>query len=240
MIADSPLFADIDAIKLLIGFLFVVLPLIAKLISMFGNQAEPVKRVPPPVPPPAKPRLPPKPANPELNSEVEEFLRRAAERRTGEQRREAAATAQRPQPAPSRQPLAPVRDEPRKPPRRKPARQPLQAEVLDDVTRGRDVAEHVAQHFKPHQVLERAPSDMAVDQADEAMEEHLHSVFDHQLGKLRRPERAGAPTGASQVASPREPAAMEALDLAGLLRNPQTARQAIILNEILSRPEDRW
>jgi hypothetical protein len=238
MIVDSPLWADVDAIKLLIGFLFVVLPLLAKLINMFGNQ-EPAKRVAPPVPPPVKPRLPPKAANPELNTEVEEFLRRAAERRTAEQRREA-ATVQKPQPATSRQPAVPRREEPKKPPRRKPQRQAIQAEVLDDVKRGAGVAEHVAQHFKPqHQVLERPSSAAAVDQADEAMQQHLHSVFDHQVGTLARPDRAGAATGAAQ-STPREAPVVEAADLAGLLTNPQTVRHAIILNEILTRPEHRW
>jgi hypothetical protein len=240
----SLLWADIgaeDFIKILVAVLFVLLPLAGKIINMLNKPAEPAKRAaPPPIPVAAKPRVPPKAANPELNSEVEEFLRRAAERRTAEQRREITTGAQRPEQTPSRRPPPPKREEPPKPRRRKMAREPLQAEVLDEVKRGTDVAEHVAQHFKPRPVLERAPSAQAVDQADEAMQEHLHAVFDHQIGSLRRREGGQLQQTESEPAPQRYQSAVAATDLISLLRDPQSVRHAIVLNEILSRPEHRW
>lgn len=249
---NLPLWADMeDTIKIIVAILFVLLPLVAKAINMFSNQAEPAKRpAPPPIPPAAKPRIPPKAANPELNSEVEEFLRRAAERRTSEQRREVTTAAQRhepPRPEQSRPEQPPARRTPRPPPAeqakpqpRKISRQPLQAEIVDDVKRGSDVAEHVKQHFKPHAVLERAPSAQAVDQADEAMQDHMHAVFDHQVGTLSRGERGRLQPTEPQAMPQRAPSDLDIAALAGLLSNPQSVRQAIVLNEILSRPEHRW
>jgi len=68
--------------------------------------------------------------------------------------------------------------------------------------------------------------------AESHFEEHLHSVFDHQLGRLGegsapKPGEAGIPATA-------------AAGLAAMLADAQSLRQAIVLSEILSRPEHRW
>ena len=85
-----------------------------------------------------------------------------------------------------------------------------------------------------------------VAQADREIDQHLHQVFDHRVSQLELvPGEAAAPpaatfetsetTEAAPVAS--LPVAVGLLDLIG---SPESLRQAIILNEILQRPEHRW
>ena len=67
------------------------------------------------------------------------------------------------------------------------------------------------------------------------MNERLHGVFDHSLGQLQE-----APSDTSSgAASPTEPPPLAASLLAAL-SSPENIRQAIILNEVLQRPEGRW
>ena len=67
----------------------------------------------------------------------------------------------------------------------------------------------------------------SVDEADERMDEHLHKVFDHTLGQL------GSKTEP-------EPAPQAAAGYANFLRSRKSIREAIILSEIINRPEHRW
>ena len=78
--------------------------------------------------------------------------------------------------------------------------------------------------------------------ADKQMESRIYAAFDHQLGGLTNTSvGADVPDadmhdetpGASKPSSP-------AAELAATFREPQSIRQAIILSEILSRPEHRW
>jgi hypothetical protein len=83
-----------------------------------------------------------------------------------------------------------------------------------------------------------------VEMADEALVEHLHDVFDHQVGRLVSTsvhEEADAPESPAETvygAIKRSPNA--AAGLASLLADKQNIRQAIVVNEILARPEQRW
>ena len=74
-------------------------------------------------------------------------------------------------------------------------------------------------------------------QADDIMEARLHDTFDHQLGDLgqRPPVPAASPPPSSEVDMDNELA-----KLVQILRNPSSIRQAIILREIIERPEYRW
>ena len=78
--------------------------------------------------------------------------------------------------------------------------------------------------------------------ADDDMEARLQSKFDHQLGRLASDAKAAADAPAGQQSEPAAasgPAASPA-NLAQWLRAPGTLRQAVVLSEILQRPEDRW
>jgi hypothetical protein len=68
---------------------------------------------------------------------------------------------------------------------------------------------------------------------DQQFDVELKARFDHALGSL-----AGSvnPVAEEQVAHVDSPAQQ----IAAMLANPVGVRQAMIVNEILSRPSDRW
>lgn len=72
-------------------------------------------------------------------------------------------------------------------------------------------------------------------QAEEASERRLHEKFSHSLGTLSRREDEQIPQ-ATQAALPPTTAA----GLAAMLGEIENVRLAVILNEIIQRPEHRW
>jgi hypothetical protein len=72
-----------------------------------------------------------------------------------------------------------------------------------------------------------------VKQADEQFDRQLQKKFDHELGSL-----ASRPSAAPAEPTPQPPS--PATQIAAMLANPDGVRQAVILNEILHRPTDRW
>lgn len=72
-----------------------------------------------------------------------------------------------------------------------------------------------------------------VKQADEQFDRQLQKKFDHELGSL-----ASRPSAAPVEPTPQPPS--PATQIAAMLANPDGVRQAVILNEILHRPTDRW
>ena len=187
-----------------------------------------------------------------MNNEVEEFLRRAAQRRAqveAQLRAQAEARARGQAQAPP-----PQRNEP--PKRLTPTTQSIsqqqgsqRAEVVPlDVelaASGNRVAESVADHMRHSQDIASHVELLGdrVEVADDEMEAHLHQVFDHSVGRLRKttesastPGRAAIPSEAAVVIRDASPAH----GIAELLRSPQSVRNAIILAEVLNRPADRW
>ncbi len=80
---------------------------------------------------------------------------------------------------------------------------------------------------------------------DQEIKQHLHQVFDHQIGNIAlTPEEAAAVAMARNQPDASEVAAEAPLASAeGLLRlfsSPDSLREAVILNEIFPRPEQRW
>ncbi len=152
-----------------------------------------------------------------MAGDMEEFLRRAAERR----RRQAEQKPAPPAPQPRRQPEIRYVEP--------------QADAV--VLPGEDVAEHVARHMDTSDYADRASLMAAeVGMADDHMEAHVHQVFDHDLGQLEAKDRDRETQGAHQRPSP--PATGDiAASLIQMLRTPATVRQAIVLREILDRPE---
>jgi hypothetical protein len=77
--------------------------------------------------------------------------------------------------------------------------------------------------------------------ADQQMEEHLQKSFNRKVGTLDsttqgRSTEPVTDTAAKADAGPQSQAAV----LAELLASAQGVRQAVILSEILERPEHRW
>lgn len=203
-----------DVIKVLTILLLIVVPLIGQVLAK-------IRRIPPPAGRP----LPPRPALSDVGDEIEEFMRRAVQR----------------QPAKGTQPLRPQPAGPAA------TAAPIQAEAVVERPVGGQVNEHV-QKYLDQQEFSRRESELGkqVAQADQQIGQHLQQVFDHHVSKLEAtPGEAAAPpvayeppdlVGAGATAIP----ATFATGLLELLTDPDSLRQAIVLNEILRRPEERW
>jgi hypothetical protein len=174
-----------------------------------------------------------------MRDEVEEFLRRVAQMR---QAAEAQAKAQQQRPVPAKPP-APPRAQP--PQRLVPARQerkpvePAEAEVVEAqlLDRAESFSRRVAQDLRGAEQIAEHTRHLGeeVDRADDKLEARLHQVFDHQIGQLRTSTMEAAATLSTDPA-----AAGTAGTMMQMLRSPQSMRDAIVMAEILRRPDDRW
>ena len=91
----------------------------------------------------------------------------------------------------------------------------------------------------------------STERANDAISRHIHDVFDKGLGRLPdgtvenpwadlEPVQQGRPSRDDAVEV--DAAAIRATtdNLAAMLKNPTTIRQAFLLREVLDRPTDRW
>ncbi|MEM6329895.1 MAG: hypothetical protein AAF790_06570, partial [Planctomycetota bacterium] len=105
--------------------------------------------------------------------------------------------------------------------------------------RGESVEDHVREHIgrlRESQLAENASHlGEQLAQTDERMAARLHEKFDTKLGRLG--ERASDP---SQPAAGATGDGDIAGSIAEMLANPEGVRNAVLLNEILQRPTDRW
>jgi hypothetical protein len=158
-----------------------------------------------------------------MAKDIEEFLKMAAQRR-----REAAANA----------PAPPPQATPKKPPlsqQKKPAKPPVIVSEDENVPQQRreSVAKHVQKHLDTSRLQKRVQRLGAeVSKADDKIEARLHQKFDHDVGHLSGPSEAIAET-AGQV---RPPARINN-PLLKMFSAPASVRQAVIMSEILKRPE---
>ncbi len=76
-----------------------------------------------------------------------------------------------------------------------------------------------------------------IAQADDRIDARLHKKFDHQLGNLDKPIDSASNMGDR---TSRSPITLSAQNLREMLSSPSGMRDAIILNEILQRPANRW
>jgi hypothetical protein len=203
---------DVFLIKAVVVIIVFILAGIAQLIAKLQQMQPPAGR-------------PPRPVPPNVAEEIGEFMRRAASRRN------AAGGQAAPGSPPKPSPVAP----------------PARVEAAPEPPVGGQVEEHVKKYLDAQEFTRRS-EDLGeeVAQADREIDQHMHQVFDHRVSQLELvPGEAAAPpaatfetsetTEAAPVAS--LPVAVGLLDLIG---SPESLRQAIILNEILQRPEYRW
>jgi hypothetical protein len=219
-----------EVMGVLVLIVSIIVWAINQLLAARGNQPparnaprrppQPAERALRPPGPPPKPQ--PDPAS-QLNAEIEQFLKRASQRR-GERPSRERARAAAPQPPP-------------KPPHQEPREVRLVERRDFDA-----VAASVEKHLANRGFSERAEH-LAdeVARADEEMERHLQQAFSHRVGTLAS-DAALAPaspvTDAQPTVKSEPPSA--AASLAAILASPQGMRQAIVLAEILARPEHRW
>jgi hypothetical protein len=113
------------------------------------------------------------------------------------------------------------------PPRRQPA------------ARRETVADHVAESVAAHtQAIAEQASRLGqrIIQDDQQFDVQLKAKFDHTVGTLTGSAVADAEQAAAAAANAAAPAAQ----IAAMLANPDGVRQAIVINEILRRPGERW
>ncbi len=139
-------------------------------------------------------------------------------------------------------------------PAEEPLRQPPMAEPLEaELVREPPIGELRNRHAVSAQVAadldtsrtERRIERMGdnVEAADEVMASHVRDVFDHPLGSLTDTSLRGysqAETAAEPESEKITSTPTAAVDFAALLGNVDNIRQAIVMNEILQRPVDRW
>jgi hypothetical protein len=246
----------LDIGEIVVGLIALVLVIIRQLVE--ANKNAGVNRAKPPVVPQSQlqqgNRAPAPAAGQQadpLRTQVEEFLRRAG--------RPAEQNPRRPPPAPTSQIEMLVK--PLQPPDQRIIGQPLKqaewrqtpsssaspqsavgTEKARNVSTGKSrkrksVAEHVSE-----QVTARAENLAAhasklgqrIVAEDAQFDVQLKSKFDHTLGTLGGSQDSGAAAPTPQSSD--TPAAQ----LAAMLANPSGIRQAVIANEILRRPSDRW
>ena len=112
----------------------------------------------------------------------------------------------------------------------------VEPEIVDAIpvgrsrlTDGESVKEHVEHHLDTRGFAERASHlGERVGNADDKMDQHIQSVFDHQLGNLSHDDNA-------ELISDDQPAPTVVHNwIADMLRNPATLSKAIVLNEIMT------
>jgi hypothetical protein len=165
-----------------------------------------------------------------MKDEVEEFLRRVAQMRA-----QAEAQARGQQQRPAQKPMRPT-PTPRLVPQQQPMPQALPVEIVDAELA--DSADRLGQRVRSDLRESEAISEHSrhlgedVDAANTKMQAHLQQVFDHKLGQLK------STGGATALVTAERNAAELSLDqIRGMLASPQSVRDAIIMSEVLRRPE---
>ncbi len=162
--------------------------------------------------------------------EIEKFLRQAAESAQQEQAKRAAEQNRR---AGKQQQQRPAQRPP--PPRRlTPDVEIVEAELAEDgpsrlsrdFRSSSDIADHARQ------------LGAEVGLADEHLDEHLHRTFDHQVGTLKSRGGESATDKAATVAVTASSDVVRSV--LQMLASRDGIRSAMILGEILRRPEERW
>jgi len=203
--------------------IIMVIAVIAEVIAKWREAQAAAKK--------AKPDQPARPAGQDpVADEIGEFLRRASERR-GKAGQRPARTADAPRPV--RNPGRPVR-----PAQAEKAARPILVGEPDG-----GVAQHVQEHLKSTFKHLNPELGKEVAEADDKLDARLRQVFEHKVGRLSglagetaKPTTTDEP-GAPPPLVPEVPLAQA---VAGMFKNPTTVSQAIVLHEILRRPEERW
>jgi hypothetical protein len=219
-----------DLLRVLIPIVFLIIWVISQVVGEKGKRQQPVKG---PGQQPGGGR--PKPKG--VAQEIEEFLRRAAEQRQGG--RPAEVEVVRPEPAAAgRRPHAAGRLD-QGPPhqgRLEPAAVDRVVEVLPSRS---DIAESVERHLGSDTLGRHAEQlGNEIRDVDEKVEQRLSEKFDHQVGRLA--SQLGEESTSRSAPQVAVTGGKRTAELIELLRNPRGIRTAILVSEILNRPEHRW
>ncbi|MHB1033152.1 MAG: hypothetical protein ACYC35_03920 [Pirellulales bacterium] len=236
--------ADIgEVIRVLVIILIVVIPALGQWLNRWAQAAAKRKQLPGPAVPPL-PGQPPRRPKGAVDAEVEEFLRRAGGRQAEPPRRGEGMAPRPPRPArPEVRRREISRQEPM-PRRASLAERAVEVELIEEGHGGESVEEHVKKGVAERSFAQRTAhlADEVVE-AEEAMQSHLQEAFGHKVGRL-------GGEGATPLSTPEAPAESvrreivetptTLVGLAALLSDPSQLRHAVVLQEILARPEHRW
>ncbi len=194
--------------------LFILVPAVGQMLAKMRQ-----------VPPAGGGPRPARPVPADITDEIETFMRRVM----GEKAPEAKA---KPAPRPEPRPVVLT------------VEQPVQAVVIAEEPTGEEVDKHVKTFLDAREFTDRSSRlGGEVVQADEQFEEHVHQVFDHTLGQLGQAVKevpAAAPMADLSGTAPVEMPPTVAVGWAAMLSNAESVAQAIVLSEIIRRPEERW
>ncbi len=239
-----PLLADVGQwLGLLVVILFIVLPAIGNLIASAREKAAQAERARGPQP--QEPGGAAGPRGQAVDDEIAEFLRRAAEAR-GEQEAPArpAALEGRPGQRPPRPRPRSAAPRPRRPESQpSPAADPAAAEVvraevarepLSSFSRRADLGEFDA--------ITSAAGSSGWGGSQEASRLGKGLSGQQQLGSLSQQATlaAAAQKKATEAAAHAAGVSATAAGVLAMLSSPENIQQAIILQEILHRPTERW
>ena len=230
--------ANADLIEIVVILIITALAGLGQFLAKFREKQPPAAGAKP------KPNPAQRPVPADVADEIENFLRRAQERRAGAKRpREVAPQADRPTRQPQRQPVPAEAVPAEAVPNEAVPNEVAELKPLDE-----RVEDHVQRYLNEDEFTRRGTSmgKEVVDDVTRDIDQHLQQVFDHQVGQLGAASTAGAPLTPTagglmpESSEATSTATAEATDWAALLANPGSVRQAIVFNEILSRPEQRW
>jgi hypothetical protein len=107
----------------------------------------------------------------------------------------------------------------------------VEPEIVRPSLASESVGDHVHRHIDTDPFTDRA-DEMGdhIEDAHQEMDDHIHEIFDHKLSNLRT-QKVDDPNAISDDVPKRT---IEAHWLAEMLQNPETLRQAIVLNEIMT------
>jgi hypothetical protein len=149
--------------------------------------------------------------------DIEEFLRRAAERRNQQVQQQKQAQPKQPS-----QRLREVISE---------------VEIVEPspTMRQQGVAEHVRTHINTSEIAKHARNlGERIQNVDDAVAERLGSKFDRDFSKM---DNRATITDDGQNQTTRDDSSQIARELVQMLKSPATVRQAIVVSEILKRPD---
>ena len=162
--------------------------------------------------------------------EIEKFLKQAAESAQQDQQRRAAEQRRRQQQQQQRQPQRAAPPPPRTLVQESMVVEAQLAEVtpLGDLEKDFRSTDEISAHTR------QLGSEVGL--ADQNLQAHLSQTFDHQVGTLKK-GRGVTDVGPARAAGD----SMEATDsIFRMIASRDGIRDAIILGEVLRRPEERW
>lgn len=237
---DAILLADADLwIKVIGGIIVALIYLVNHIFGAAGKA--PQRRQGRPEPRPDARAARPRPAvaggRQDTQDEVAEFLKRAAEKRSAARSPEPRAAQDKVDPRIAEMRAAAQQRRPVVRPANQPAAEIVEARAVEELPSNRWPSPMQPQ-VGNRDLTERAGHLAHADRGDAAFQAHMQ-LFDHQVGRISE-SPVKPPPGEVQDAGPQTINAPPNEVFAALLSDPQSLRQAIILNEIIERPVERW